>query len=174
MSSFSLAATRICSPFRTGEQTGTYITIKPATEADIINLAQTIALKRLAQGPTISQPALAYQYLQTLLSPLDYEVFGVVFLNSHNRIIQFEVMFRGTLNSCSVHPKQIVKRTVELNAAAVLLVHNHPSGNTEPSDADKRLTIQLQNALELIDVPVLDHLIVSAKGWYSFAEHHLI
>lgn len=174
MNSLSFAETRITSPFQTGEQVGTYITTKPASEADILALAQKIALKRLAQGPLIDGPSSASHYLQAVFAPLEYEVFGVVFVDQRHRVIKFEPMFRGTLACASVHAREVVKRALELNAAAVVLTHNHPSGTPTPSDADQRLTTQLQQTLRLIEVNVLDHVVVSANGCYSFAEHGLL
>lgn len=174
MNSLSFAATRIGSPFQAGEHAGTYITTKPASEADILALAQKIALKRLAKGPLIDGLRSARQYFQALFAPLEYEVFGVLFVDQKHQVIQFEPMFRGTLASASVHPREVVKLALQLNAAAVLFTHNHPSGNSTPSDADKKLTSQLQHALQLIDVTVLDHVVVSADSCYSFAEHGLL
>lgn len=103
-----------------------------------------------------------------------YEVFVVMFLDAQNRLIAAEEMFRGTLTQTSVYPREIVKRAIEHNAASVIFAHNHPSGNTTPSRADEQLTYTLKSALQLIDIRVLDHVIVSGNQSLSFAEHGLI
>jgi len=103
----------------------------------------------------------------------EHEVFAVLFLDSQNRILEFKELFRGTINAASVYPREVVKEVLELNAASVILAHNHPSGVTTPSQADKLITTKLQQALNLIDVSVLDHIIIG-ESTYSFAEHDLI
>ena len=97
----------------------------------------------------------------------------MLFLDSQNRILEFKELFRGTINAASVYPREVVKEVLELNAASVILAHNHPSGVTTPSQADKLITTKLQQALNLIDVSVLDHIIIG-ENTYSFAEHGLI
>jgi len=101
-------------------------------------------------------------------------VFAVLFLDTQHRLIAFEEMFRGTLSQTSVYPREVIQRALALNAGAVLLAHNHPSGVAEPSRADEFLTQQLQSALALVDVRVLDHLVVAREGITSFAERGLL
>jgi DNA repair protein RadC len=113
-------------------------------------------------------------YLRLRFGELEYEVFSVVFLDNRHRIIQFDELFRGTIDGCSVHPRIVVQRALECNAAAVILGHNHPSGVAEPSNADKTITHRLKEALALVDVRVLDHLIVTRGSIVSFAECGLI
>jgi DNA repair protein RadC len=108
------------------------------------------------------------------LAGKDYEVFAVVFLDTQNRVIYTQQMFRGTLTQTSVYPREVVKEALFQNAAAVILCHNHPSGNAEPSRADEALTHTLKSALALVDVRVLDHIIVTRSGTLSFAERGLI
>ncbi len=98
------------------------------------------------------------------------EVFAIVFLDNRHRVIAYEELFYGTIDGASVHPREIVRKALEHNAAAVILAHNHPSGIAEPSTADERLTSRVREALGLIDVRVLDHIIVGGDTTYSFAE----
>lgn len=124
--------------------------------------------------PTMGAPDDARTYLKIHMSELDHEVFGVMYLDAQHRLIAFEVPFRGTLTQASVYPREIVRRALALNAAAVILAHNHPSGHPEPSQADEFLTKQLKAALTLVDVRVLDHIIIGAGLCTSFAERGLI
>lgn len=102
------------------------------------------------------------------------EVFGVIFLNNANRLIAFEKLFFGSINSTRVHPRVVVQRAITLNAASVIFVHNHPSGEVNPSSNDRCLTNELKTILKIIDVSVIDHIIVSASDSYSFAESGLL
>ena len=122
----------------------------------------------------MSDPSSVRGYLCGRIGALMYEVFVVMFLDAQNRLIAAEEMFRGTLTQTSVYPREIVKRAIEHNAASVIFAHNHPSGNTTPSRADEQLTCTLKSALQLIDIRVLDHVIVSGNQSLSFAEHGLI
>ena len=101
-------------------------------------------------------------------------VFGVIFLDAHCSMIEFRRMFNGTLTQTSVYPREVVKAVLEVNASAVILTHNHPSGIVEPSRADEMLTRTLKDALSLVDVRVLDHIVVSAAGTFSLAEKGLL
>ena len=105
---------------------------------------------------------------------LEHEVFCVVFLDAQHRVIELQQMFRGTVTQTSVYPREVVKASLALNAAAVILAHNHPSGAAEPSRADEYLTQTLKTALQLVDVRVLDHLVVTANVVVSFAERGLL
>lgn len=108
------------------------------------------------------------------LAALEHEEFSVIFLDAQHGMIEFESLFRGTLSQTSVYPREVVKRALQLNAGAVILTHNHPSGSTEPSRADEFLTTALKQALALIDVRVLDHVIVGGTSAVSFAERGLL
>ena len=114
------------------------------------------------------------EYLRLKLVAEPNEIFAVVFMNSMHEVLAYEPMFKGTVHSTTVHARPIVQRALELNAAAVILSHQHPSGCTEPSSADRALTQTLRAALSLIDVRVLDHLIVGQGTPYSFAESGLL
>lgn len=146
-----------------------------AAEDAIIARALEILEKRMFNaGPSICSPEAAADYVNIKLKGSEREVFAVVFLSTAHTVIEYEELFLGTINAASVYPREVVKAVLRHNAAAVILVHNHPSGNAEPSAADKALTKRLSDALELIDVKVLDHLIVNAGNPYSFAAHGLI
>lgn len=113
-------------------------------------------------------------YLCLRIGGLPHEIFGVMFLSSQNGMIAFDEMFRGTVSQTSVYPREVVKRALQLNAAAVVLVHNHPSGAVQPSRADEHLTQTLKAALALVDVRVLDHIIVSGDRSLSMAQQGLL
>ena len=155
---------------RTGEQAGTYIVPEPVTEAELLTMAQRLARRRLAKGRLLRGPSSVYEALQTCLLDRDHEVFGVLYLDTRHRILGVEELFRGTIDGTHVHPREVLKQTLAHGAAAVILVHNHPSGNLEPSAQDKAITHRLREALELVEVRVLDHVIVSAEGYTSLAE----
>jgi DNA repair protein RadC len=128
------------------------------------------------QDPPICSPEHSKELVFLHLADKLDEHFAVGFLNNRHQLLSFELLFRGTVDGASVHPRVVVRRALELNAAAVLLAHNHPSGVTEPSQADLRITERLRDALSLVDIRVLDHLIVgsSLDGIVSFAERGLI
>nr|WP_299379732.1 DNA repair protein RadC [uncultured Halomonas sp.] len=153
-----------------GEMAGTYHITAPVTEHDLLAMAQILARRRLARGRKITQPTLAFSYLQALLQHYEHEVFSALFLDSQHRVIRFEELFRGTIDSASVYPREVVKQALAHNAAAIILVHNHPSGNPEPSDADQRITQRLKEALGLVEIRIIDHIVVGSEGCSSFAE----
>lgn len=153
-----------------GEHAGTYRVTEAVTASELLQIAQRLARRRLAKGRKITQPTLAFDYLQVLLQDYEHEVFCAVFLDSQHRVIRFEELFQGTIDSASVYPREVVKKALACNAAAVILVHNHPSGIPEPSDADRRITQRLEDALGLVDIRVIDHVVVGYEGFTSFAE----
>ena len=153
-----------------GENAGTYRITDTVTEAELLSIAKAFARRRLARGRKITQPALAFEYLQILLQHYEHEVFSAIFLDSQHRVISFEELFRGTIDSASVYPREVVKQALANNAAAVILVHNHPSGDPEPSDADRRITQRLKEALGLVEVRVIDHIVVGIDNCVSLAE----
>ena len=147
---------------------------REAQPTDVLDRAQALLAQRYRTGsPVLTAPALTHEFLRVHLGACDYEIFGVLHLDSRHRLIAVENLFRGTIASASVHPREVVKAALTHNAAAVVLFHDHPSGLTEPSAADELITRRLKEALALIDVRVLDHLIV-AESIYSFAEHGLL
>jgi DNA repair protein RadC len=123
--------------------------------------------------PSLTSPQASKDFVKLQLATYEHEVFACLFLDNRNRVITFEEMFRGTIDGASVYPREVVKACLSHNAAAVILAHNHPSGATEPSQADIAITERLRKALALIDVRVLDHLIVGEEVT-SFAERGLL
>lgn len=126
------------------------------------------------KGGVMSSPDQCRGYLKLRLAGYPYEVFGVMFLDNRHRLIAFEEMFRGTIDGASVHPREVVRSALKHNAAAVVFAHNHPSGVTEPSQSDLRITQRLKDALALVEVRVLDHLIVGEDDGSSLAERGLL
>jgi len=147
---------------------------KRAEIAAVIELARRALTQEMAQQPVFDRPEQVKNYLQLQLGGRGFEVFAVMFLDSQQRLLKLEEMFRGTLTQTSVYPREVVKRALDLHAGAVVLAHNHPSGAAEPSRADEYLTQTLKSALALIDVRVLDHLIVGRNEVVSFAERGLL
>ena len=127
-----------------------------------------------AEVVALNSPSLVREWLALQFSGLEREMFGVIFLDIQNRLIDFEVLFAGTLTQTSVFPREVVKAVLARNAAAVLLVHNHPSGCAEPSHADEVLTQALKQALAMVDTKVLDHFIVAGSAVLSFTERGLL
>ncbi len=128
----------------------------------------------LRRSDSLTDPHTTRQYLSSRLRDYPYEVFAALFLDNRHRIIEYEELFRGTINGASVHPREVVRRSLYHNAAAVIFAHNHPSGIAEPSTADLNLTRQLREALALIEVRVLDHFIVGDESSTSLAERGLL
>jgi DNA repair protein RadC len=149
----------------------------PAKRAElsaVVELARRSLQQRLADRAAFDSPGAVRDYLQLQLSPREHEVFAVLFLDAQHRLLKFDEMFRGTLTQTSVYPREVVRRALAVNAAAVILAHNHPSGIAEPSRADEFLTQSLKGALALVDVRVLDHFVVGRSQVVSFAERGLL
>ena len=140
----------------------------------IIELSRRLLAEEMQDGIALSSPKAVIQYLQLMLGSKEYESFAVLFLDVKNRLIDSAELFRGSLTQTSVYPREVVKAALARNSASVIFAHNHPSGSTDPSAADRSLTQALKYALALIDVRVLDHFIVAGTEVYSFAEHGLI
>ena len=155
---------------KASDTTGTYLVESPVTENDILLMAKQLASLRLRKGRALTSPKEVFSHLQTLLAGYEHEVFALLMLDSRHRVITFEEVFRGTLDSASVYPREVVKIALEHNAAPLILVHNHPSGDPEPSQADRTLTTKLQDALNLVGVRTLDHIVVGNEGCVSLAE----
>ena len=155
---------------RAGEETDTYVIESPVTEADILQMAKQLAMSRLSKGRALTEPKQVFSHLQTLLRYHEHEIFALLLLDTKHRVIGFRELFRGTLDGASVYPREVVKVALEHNAAAVILVHNHPSGDPEPSQADRTLTTMLKNTLNLIGTQTLDHIVVGSEGCVSMAE----
>lgn len=141
-------------------------------ENQLIDQALAILDRRLfTRGPVLTSPDTVAAYLKRQLVQQEHEVFGVVFLDAQHRVLAFEVLFHGSIDGASVYPRQVVKRSLAHNAAAAIFAHNHPSGCSAPSQADRVLTARLKEALALIEVCVLDHFIVGEGSPLSFAKH---
>lgn len=136
----------------------------------VLEMSRRHLSERLEAGDSLSSPDLVRRYLSSQLRHRPQEVFGVLFLDNQHRLRVFEELFRGTIDGASVYPREVVKRALAHNAAAVILAHNHPSGVAEPSQADRRITERLREALDLVGVRVLDHMVVGEGEVISFAE----
>ena len=147
---------------------------KRAEIAAVLEIARRALAQPLREQPVFDAPAKVKDYVALHLGGLTQEVFAVLFLDGQHRLLQLEPMFHGTLTQTSVYPREVVKRALQLNAGAVILAHNHPSGVAEPSRADEHLTQALKGALQLVDVRVLDHLVVGQGTVLSFAERGLL
>jgi len=143
-----------------------------------IRAAKELVLRSLHHEMTrrdaIGSPGAVRDYLRLLLRAREHEVFVAIYLDAQNRVIWSGEVFRGTLTQTSVYPREIVVEALRCNAAGVIFAHNHPSGVAEPSAADESLTRALRQALALVDVRVLDHLVVAGNAMVSFAEHGLL
>lgn len=144
-------------------------------EENIIRDALNILAKRMRQAEAFfNSPSAVRDYLKLKMAELEFEAFNVIFLDAQHGVIAAEEMFRGTLTQTSVYPREVVKRALFHNAAAVIFAHNHPSGKCEPSQSDRMLTDALKQALSLVDVRSLDHFIIAGTDCMSFAERGLM
>lgn len=152
------------------ESNGTY---RAASSDEILDAARSAINRRFRRGKAITSPAESQAFLKLRLAHLEHEVFSVLWLDNRHRFIQYEELFRGTIDGSSVHPREVVKSALRQNAASCILAHNHPSGVCTASNADRAITRRLVDALALVDVRVLDHIIV-AEDCLSFAENGLL
>ena len=147
---------------------------RPAEADEVLLAAQQLLAAQVRGSDLMDSPAVVKDFLRARLGNLPHEVFAVVHLDAQNRVVDYVEMFRGTVSQTSVYPREIVKEALVRNSAAMILVHNHPSGVVEPSRADEALTQTVKAALALVDVRVIDHLIVAGPAVLSFAERGLI
>lgn len=147
---------------------------KRAEIAAVLEIARRSLNQKLAEKPALNDVDTVKAFVRLHLGGLGHEVFAVLFLDAQLKLIAMETLFQGTLTSTTVHPREVVKRALALGAGAAVLAHNHPSGVAEPSKADEMLTRQLSQALALVDVRVVDHLVVGAGEVVSFAERGLL
>ncbi|MBH1829314.1 DNA repair protein RadC [Stenotrophomonas maltophilia] len=140
-----------------------------AAENEVLAQAEAILRRRINDGQLLSDPAAAGRMLRYRLAGRDREFFTVILLDTRHRVLAVEELFAGTIDGAEVHPREVVKYALVHNAAACILGHNHPSGNPEPSAADRAVTAQLKQALSLIDVRLLDHFVVGSEGATSMA-----
>ncbi len=153
------------------DEQGRYL---PATADQILAAARKAIDLKVQHGAAFTSPELVKEYLVAKLAGFEHEVFAALFLDAKHHLIQYVEMFRGTIDSASVYPREVVKEALRLNAAAVIFAHNHPSENPEPSQADRTLTQRLKEALALVEVRSLDHIIVAGQRTVSFAERGLL
>ncbi len=140
----------------------------------VLEMQRRYLAASIEHGEAITSPEATRAFIKTQLYHYPHEVFACVFLDNRHHVLKYEELFRGTIDGASVHPREVVRRALELRAAAVIFAHNHPSGVTEPSQADLRITQRLKDALNLVEVRVLDHLIVGDGAGISFAERGLL
>jgi DNA repair protein RadC len=146
-----------------------YAELQAAAEISRRQLSQS-----LRAGPLLASPKATRDFLSARLRDLEHEVFCCLYLDKRHRLIQFEELFRGTIDGASVHPREIVKLALQKNAAAVIVAHNHPSGIAEPSHADEMITQRVKEALSLVDIRLLDHIIVGDGISVSLAERGIL
>lgn len=146
------------------------VTDTKVSYSDVIAMAKALIASKMRSGEGFTNPDLAREYLVANYADKEREVFGLMLLDSQHRLISVQDMFYGTINSSPCYPREIVKAVLLANAAACICFHNHPSGCSEPSQADKRVTVRLKEALQTIDVPLLDHFVVGGVNVESFAE----
>lgn len=147
---------------------------KYAQSQAVLEMSRRYLGEEIKGRDLLTSPEATRAYLKTQLHHHAREVFACLFLDNRHRVIRYEELFQGTIDGASVHPREVVRRALEVNAAAVIFAHNHPSGVTEPSQADLRITQRLKDALALVDVRVLDHLIIGEGDAASLAEQGLL
>jgi DNA repair protein RadC len=162
------------SPFRYLEATGQYKVLRPLTANEILVKAKSIIKRQFQRGKAISSPDECREFLMLELSSLEHELFYCIFLDNQHRIIKSECCFKGTIHHANVYPRELLKRALKLNAKALILAHNHPSGQSEPSKEDKAITKSLIDALALVEITVLDHFVIGGTELFSFAEAGLL
>jgi DNA repair protein RadC len=140
----------------------------------VLEMSRRYLLEETKDRNLLTSPDAARNYIKARLAGYPHEVFACLFLDNRHRLIEYEELFRGTIDGASVHPREVVRRALRANAAAVIFAHNHPSGVAEPSQSDLRITQRLKDALALVDVRVLDHVIVGEGQGTSLAERGLI
>jgi DNA repair protein RadC len=143
-------------------------------ETRILDQAREIISQHYQRGVQLSCPDDVRRCVMVELAPLEHEEFGIILLDNQNQLLHRETLFRGSLNTVSVHPREVIKLVLKHNAAAAILVHNHPSDETEPSRSDIRLTKELKALMEMLDVRLLDHFIVAGAETVSMAERGLV
>lgn len=146
---------------------------KPASNAIIKETAASY-LDGSIDGQVFTQPHHATKFLIDRMGQLENENFGVIFLDSRHKVLEFKILFTGTVDQSAVYPREVIKHALAVNCAAMILAHNHPSGECEPSDSDKQITKVIKDALDIVDVRLLDHIIVADDIATSFAERGFI
>lgn len=147
--------------------------IQVFSDDQIIAMAKEILLKRVKKISLkpLTSPAVLIDFLTVQLCDKTHEQFGVLFLDNRHNVIDIRELFRGTIDGAAAYPREVLKDALDCGAAAVIFYHNHPSGDVSPSRSDDIITNKLKEALEVVDIRVLDHIVVSASDYYSYAEH---
>jgi DNA repair protein RadC len=148
--------------------------IREASFEEILDAARQQLSQRVRKGTGFTSPRVTADYLRVRLGHLDHEVFCVIYLTKRHQFIACQDLFRGTIDGASVHPREVLKEALKMNAASVIFAHNHPSGIADPSQADLDITRVLKEALALVDIRVLDHIIIAGGDTVSFAERGLL
>ena len=147
---------------------------RPANADEVLQAARRVLAGQMRDCEALTSPQVVRDFLRVKLGALEHEVFAVIHLDAQNHVIEYVEMFRGTVSQTSVYPREVVKEALARNSAALLLVHNHPSGVAEPSRADEMLTQTLKSALALVDIRLIDHFVVAGDQCVSFAERGLL
>lgn len=147
---------------------------RPATLAEILHVAREIMNRKVRRGTSMSSPALVREYLTLKLGTVEHESFCVLLLDSRHRLIEYVELFRGTIDGANVYPREVVKLALAKNAAALVAAHPHPSGIAEPSHADELISRRLKEALSLVDIRLLDHVIIAGGLAVSLAERGVL
>jgi DNA repair protein RadC len=153
---------------------GHYTISGPQTESDILEAAEDILRRKLERLGSVGNPKDSADFLRMRLGALKHEEFHVMWLDNRHRILDVQKLFTGTVDGASVHPREVVRAALYINASAAILAHNHPSGVPEPSAADRAITHELRDALQLVGVRILDHLVVGSGECVSMASRGLI
>lgn len=161
-------------PFKRIKRSNYYQVSDCVSDQDILNMANKLISQKFKKGKKLKSSQDTKELLTLKLSKYTNEVFGVIFLTAEHKIIADEILFHGTIDAAAVYPREVLKAALRLNAAAVILYHNHPSGHPEPSLADRQITKRLVQALDYIDIRVLDHIIAGGNETVSFAERGLL
>jgi DNA repair protein RadC len=148
--------------------------LRMLNEEDVLTMAKSIMEERFTRSHYLTSPDITRQYLTMALANEPREVFGLILLDTRHGVLGMEILFQGTIDGASVYPREVVKAALDANAAAVILAHNHPSGNPEPSQEDRLITRKIVEALRTVDIRVLDHLIVAGNDVVSLTEQGLI
>lgn len=160
-----------CIPLYVRSRTQRY---KVATPTEIVDAARAVVGMRMKRGASFANPVDSRSYFQDKLAGLEREVFAAAFLDTRHRLIEYMELFHGTIDGAEVHPREVVRQAIRCNAAAVIFTHNHPSGSPEPSAADRAVTARLKQALALVDVRLLDHIVVGGLQQTSMAERGMV
>ena len=144
--------------------------LSSAEQSSVVALALKVLSARFRRGRTLNAPQDIQQFLRLKLTGRRNEVFGIIYLDTRHRIIAIEDLFQGTVDGAAVYPRVVVQKALDYNAAAIVFYHPHPSGNAEPSEADRSITLKLGRALALVDIRLIDHLIVTDGAFVSLAE----